>query len=213
MSIRSFTELQDSLDEETKWRKREFSFLRNSVKTTRGLEHNTAIRSGVVLLYAHWEGFVKCASEAYVDFVANQRLRHEDLADNWLASSLKGKLQEFYESKKPTHHLGFIEFLRKRMSEIATLNGIRSIDTQSNLSYRLFTEIMCLLGIDYARWDLKKNVIDYKLVRNRNSIAHGEELLVDSSDFDTLHRELSQIIDEIKVEILNSAALVRYKKA
>ena len=45
-------------------------------------------RLAVCLIYAHWEGFVKIAAQAYLDYVHRQGLDHQDLADSILALAL-----------------------------------------------------------------------------------------------------------------------------
>lgn len=69
MKIRTLGQLQDALDSEMSWRLKEIADLKSNVKSTSGLARSTLIRAGTALLYAHWEGFIKAASSAYVLFL------------------------------------------------------------------------------------------------------------------------------------------------
>lgn len=55
--IRTTTQLSERLDEEIAWRKRELRFIKSLVDPNRDKPREASlIRSGVTLLYAHWEG-------------------------------------------------------------------------------------------------------------------------------------------------------------
>ena len=62
------------------------------------------LRIGVCALYAHWEGFVKRTTEAYITFVAGRRLRYSDLSANFVALGLRTQIIEAGQSRKPTLH-------------------------------------------------------------------------------------------------------------
>jgi hypothetical protein len=57
--------------------------MRKETKTYKAFVHN---RSAILLLYAHWEGFVKKSGEAYVNFVSYQRSSRirSRLSDNFI---------------------------------------------------------------------------------------------------------------------------------
>ena len=64
MSVQTAEQLSDKLSDELSWRKKELSELKSLVEI-RDISlprHNALVRSGVVILYAHWEGFIKSAS-------------------------------------------------------------------------------------------------------------------------------------------------------
>ena len=56
MPVRDQTELMNRLDRELAWRKRELTTLAFAVADANPV---TALRAGICLLYAHWEGFIK----------------------------------------------------------------------------------------------------------------------------------------------------------
>ena len=55
MKIRTEDELQDVIDSEIAWRKKELSAVKANINTARNFAKNTALRAGITLLYAHWE--------------------------------------------------------------------------------------------------------------------------------------------------------------
>lgn len=61
MKIRTENDLQDAIDSELAWCKRELSAVRSNIASARKFAKDTAIRAGIALLYAHWEGSIKNA--------------------------------------------------------------------------------------------------------------------------------------------------------
>jgi MAE_28990/MAE_18760-like HEPN len=75
MAINTIDDLQDRLDSAISWRRVELSALKSAVEQAENRSPGSPLsralaRSGVAMLYAHWEGFVKEACQAYVDYVA-----------------------------------------------------------------------------------------------------------------------------------------------
>ena len=68
--IRNADHLYDKLDQDFAWRRKELTFLNKNIKNAKAHNLQTNLRCGVVLLYAHWEGFIKNAAENYLKFVA-----------------------------------------------------------------------------------------------------------------------------------------------
>jgi len=95
MSIRRLEELNDQLSSELAWRKKELSVIKSLIDTgSFSTSKKTALlRSGVTILYAHWEGFIKQAASIYLEFVSMQRLPYDKLSANFVALAMKSKLR------------------------------------------------------------------------------------------------------------------------
>jgi hypothetical protein len=168
------------------------------------------LRTGVCLVYAHWEGFSKNAAVAYLEFVQHQGHRVRDLADHLIAACLRGEIRQCGESKKPTLHTDLVTRLRSRLPENAQLSGSSLVDTESNLNSKVLRELTSLVGVDYTPFETKAALLDEKLLKNRNGIAHGEWLEVDEADYELLHVEVFGMIVELGDRILNAASTKSY---
>src|SRR5687768_8678129 len=104
MRIRTLTDLNDYLNEELRWRRSELIVLKALVDTARPHQRPTVIRVGLCLLYAHWEGFVKQATSAYLDYVVRQGLNLCDLTPNIVAIALRSRLRAVEPSNRITVH-------------------------------------------------------------------------------------------------------------
>ena len=213
MKIRTSEDLQTELDEDFAWRRKELTVILTNVKSSKPLQINTNIRIGVVMLYAHWEGFIKNAAEYYLIFVACKKLKISELSNNLVAVSLKDKLIEFEETNKNTIHTQLISYLLGDLSERALIPTSNIIKTQSNLNYNILKEILSIVGIDYVQYELKEKYIDNQLLRIRNSVAHGQNPDINEKDFYGLYDEITTLMTSIKNDISNNAALSKYKKA
>lgn len=212
MKIRTAEQLQTVLDEDFAWRRKELTMILTTVKSSRPRLLNTNIRIGVVILYAHWEGFIKNAAENYLTYVAGKKLSYDELENNFIALSLKTKLMEFELTNKNTVHTQLIDFLLGNLKVKANLPTENIIKTQSNLNSNILKEILSILGIDYTQYELKEKYIDSQLLKIRNSVAHGQNPDITEIDFYELYTEITVILTSIKNEISNNASLAKYKK-
>jgi len=213
MKLRTPEQLSDILDQDLAWRKKEIAAIvvfihRNKLKP---LLLSTALRAGVTLLYAHWEGFLKRSSEFYLEYVSRQNLRNDQLADNFLAIAARKPLSSAGESTKISQALVMVDFFRSKMSDIGVFPSGDSIRTKSNLSSEVLKEIATTIGIDYSLFATKSVLIDERLVYKRNNVAHGQFLDIDLTDFQELQVEISDMMETWRTEIQNACIMKRYR--
>ncbi|WP_353259364.1 MAE_28990/MAE_18760 family HEPN-like nuclease [Prochlorothrix hollandica] len=211
--IRTLDQLSNHLDGELSWRKQELSSLkamigRSQAKTP---QSRLLLRSGITVLYAHWEGFIKAAASGYLEYVAVQRLTYNQLTSNFIALAFKQRLEMVTETHKPTVYTENLNFIRSQLSERSQIPHKDVIQTGSNLSSSVLKEIICVLGLDYSPYELKQRLIDTELLAKRNAIAHGEHLEIDSDDYGKLHNQVITMMDDFKTQIENSASQKLYR--
>src|SRR5579872_1537411 len=138
--IRTLEELQQNLDEDLVWRKRELATIKALVTAKSFSKEITDchIRSGIALVYAHWEGFIKSAGSAYLTYVASQRLTYSKLTNNFIAIASKKLLNEATQSNKIAIYAKVTEFFITGLAE--RCNFSTEIVTRSNLSSEVLRE-------------------------------------------------------------------------
>jgi hypothetical protein len=198
--------LIDKLEADLGWRKKEVTnllLLEN--------EHNQLLilKSTLLLLYSHWEGFVKNASKAYLDHVSNKKINIDDLTDNFKAITLKGLIKEVEKSSDTltlSNELKFISKINGNTSKPFTVKKGFSeqekdksiINTKDNLSLNVFKSILHIVGIDYDdSIDTKSKFIDEKLLESRNKVAHGTKIEKEDAQFDLSLEDLKEVKDVI----------------
>lgn len=199
--------LDNLLVEDLTWRKLEISELITLAEVE---EKNVLLKSIILLLYAHWEGYVKKSSKTYLKFVIENRIMVSELTDNFKYVALKGLSKEVHQSSTTLNLMNDIKFVLK-LDEINTktidqilrvdINNEREktiVDTQDNLTPEIFKKIIAILGLTYLDgYELKKMQIENKLVAYRNSIGHGNRKLSANEDFQleiNKIKELKEII-------------------
>ncbi len=210
--IRTPEQLYDILDEQITWRKKELADLKSMVEARSAPERtNCLIRCGITLLYAHWEGFVKEAAEAYLIFINTQRLSYKDLAPNFIALGMRKRLNEAFETNKVSLQKDLVTFFLSGMEERCTF--VPEISTQSNLSSQVLKEIISILGLDFSIYE--ENGIfelDDDLLRTRNSVAHGKYEIMRRDEFIELHRQIIKLMELFLNQITNAALTKAYKR-
>ncbi len=215
MKIRTINDLQDAIDAEMGWRKRELSAVKANIQSARNFAKDTALRSGVTLLYAHWEGAIKNIAEFYLMYVSSLKLPYGDLKFSFLALSVSEKTKLFSETKKSILHtkiVGEIFDLYSSKSQIP-YSGI--IKTNSNLNSEVFVEIMSVIGLETDKYETNFQLIDTVLLNMRNKIAHGEKLAsidLDEKRYNEIHDKIFTLIDMFSVQVLNAAVNKEYLK-
>lgn len=212
MKIRTKEQLTDYLDSEIAWRKKELTTLKTNVEKSSSKLEPLAIRSALVLLYAHWEGFIKKSAEAYLEYVISKKLKYKELAVNFVAIAVKQKIRDFEQTNKATIQNQIINYLYTCDEETSTINKDNVIRTQSNLNSIILREIMTSIGLDFSPYETKSKLIDEKLLHYRNTIAHGQFLEVDIKDYVDLHDEIRKMIDAFKTDVENAAILSKFER-
>jgi|ERR1017187_2784196 hypothetical protein len=212
MKARTELEVLQLLDEEFAWRRKELGTIHADVSSAAINSRPVRLRAGTALLYAHWEGFVKAASEAYIDFVARRRLQYRQLCPGLLALALRSRLNTLMSSDEASAHVAFVEFMLGDLASHAQLPKRGVIKTGANLNSQRLKVIVLTLGLDYAPFELKANLIDHQLLDMRNNIAHGRSLFPSEGDFEVLYQEMSTLLRNFKDQIANAVILKAYLK-
>lgn len=212
MKIRSLLELGEFLDGELSWRKKELTTIKLMLRGLRNHERNALLRAAICLLYAHWEGFIKAATISYVTIVSRKGLRYCDLAPNFVALGLRGQIRESGMSLKPSIHTKLVRLLVSGLEDHAILSPETAVDTTSNLNFEEFDEVLCILGLERAPYMLQKPLIDERLLKNRNAVAHGDKVSIDEEDYGELHEKMIAMIDTFRDAVQNAAALETYRR-
>jgi hypothetical protein len=209
--IRTTLDLNDSLDKHITWRKKELIYIRTVVEKQRGKSVATVlIRTAMPILYAHWEGFVKNAATDYLEFVDRQNKTYQDLSPNFIALGMKRKLNEAHITNKATVFVEAMKFITDGLSNKCSLQWKESIDTYANLNSSVLQEILCILGLDYLPYKAQEKFIDERLLKNRNEIAHGEDVIIDMDQYVETHQKVIDLMELLKNQIQNAATSKQY---
>ena len=212
MKGRTADEFLDCLDQEFGWRLKELSDIHAAISSPGDMSRTVRLRTATAMLYAHWEGFVKGASEAYVDYVARRRLKHFELNDGFLSLAMKSKLKRLMESDDVTAQIEFVRYVRSGFDSRAQIPRLGVIKTGANLNSHRLKAIISVLCLDYGPFELKENLIDRQLLEWRNSIAHGRGFCPNEDEFELLYRTIMALLRVFKDQIVNAAISGRYRR-
>ncbi len=209
---RTLDQLLGTLDQDIVWRKRELLSIKQLIDSSAidELKTKTLLRAAVALLYAHWEGFVKSSATSYLEFVAEQGLRYDELSTNFLAIAMNAKLEEAGATNKPSLQNEVVDFFLNRLSERSNIQCENAIKTGSNLNSKNLRAIADRVGVDYSRYSSKEKMLDETLLHSRNTIAHGKYLQIDVKTYGDLHHDVINLMELMKGQIENAAILKSY---
>ena len=210
MKIKTIEQLQDKLDKDLAWRKKELIQIKLNIKKNDEISLNTNLRIGIAFLYSHWEGYIKNASILYLQYIANQKLNYKNLSSNFVAICLKSLIIECGKTDKTSNHIRIPEFFKNNIDQEAKIPYDDAIQTDSNLNSKVLKDIVATLGLDYSFYELNGNLIDMKLVHNRNKIAHGRYINIDINDFEQLYIDILSMIDNFENQIIETAKCSGY---
>ena len=134
-------------------------------------------KSFILLLYAHWEGFIKEYTIKYFSFVISQNLVLSKLTENFLWIYLKSLLEKYKVNTNISQEKRMLDKISKdskfkiKIDENAYFEK-HIVGTESNLKFKNYKNICTILNYNFID---ETNVFETnleKLVHNRNSIAH-----------------------------------------
>ena len=210
MPVRDQHELTDRLDRDIAWRKRELVNLSSMVQRGRRHTRAAALRAAVCLLYAHWEGFMRYAARSYLEYVSNRRLKYGELRRNFLALGLRRKIMRASEERRTSAHTELVRLVFQARDQRTSSEIVDAIETRANLGGDVLVDILEAVGFDATSYVTKAALLDDRLLRNRNRIAHGEYLEIDADAYADLNETIVGLMDRFKNDIENAAATKSY---
>lgn len=206
--IRNLYQLCNKLDRCLAWRKKELSTHKLMVQATGSPAQAVVLRAGILLLYAHWEGFVKEAAQLYLGFIAATPREFRRLKPALLAVALRPEIIACSQAKDPASHMPLVNAFRglDGPPPITRIFGYRGIiRTRSNLKFDVFQSILQTLAIDDTPYLTRAGQVR-RLVNLRNGIAHGRGLPADESEYQLLHTNVVAIVDQFRDDIEDGAS-------
>jgi len=211
--LRTVDLLLEHLDEEMAWRIKEVHQFKTAVERAKGKNIDAHIRAGIAMLYAHWEGFVKGAANAYVNYVSYRANQNSELKPCFVALGMKNRFTSANASSKSEVVVEAVTYLLDELNRPIRLPRSEAISAESNLSSLVFINITGWIGIDPTPYSTRFTLIDTTLLENRNRIAHGEYLSVNTERFYELTEEILEMLRWFKTDIENAAVRNSFLKA
>ncbi|MDA2322658.1 MAE_28990/MAE_18760 family HEPN-like nuclease [Bacillus cereus group sp. Bc177] len=217
MKIRDLENLEERIDKDFSWRKMELLQLKMAIeKNNVALSKKTLVRSGIALLCAHWEGFIRSVANYYVVYICGQKVKHKDLKGNFLAFKVKKDVILSGNSPKNSVHTQFLSKLEILQEEVFYIKYDdkpfkRIINTDSNLSFELFDEILKSIGLQNI-YETKKNYIDNEMLKYRHEIVHGESYKDTEYNFTEVYDQVLSIMESFKNQVIEAAEEKEYLK-
>lgn len=214
MKIRTFDELSEFLRHDLAWRRKELRVLEGMIRTTASSKQQAVLRGAIAALYAHWEGFVKTGSSAYIDFVRMRRLRISELGTNFIGLVIRGRIKHLATSENAEEFTSFVEWLLREWDSRAYLPPTEKLSTQSNLSGAVFKGIVKSLGLPYRpEYSIAETAIIDPLLGDRNNLAHGEWQVIEQGAFEQYAMWIDRLLVIYCDELEEAAISSRYKRS
>lgn len=222
------SDFRSELEEDLAWRVDELRHLRNELlgDIDRDQWPAVAMRSILVMQYAHLEGFAQNCFAMYVSIVNQQRLRAHEVNPHLFASALVNEFETIrlgsggdQESeggrllRRARSQVRFVEKLRRLSDDICLIDVDAAVSMEMNFGPDVLRRTLFRLGIpetelNQAYYDALEFVR-----RTRNDIAHGsrkERIAV--AEFDAYQRKCEQFMGEL-VRMISIAAAAEIFRA
>lgn len=213
MKIKKLEKLQDLLDQDMAWRKKELIDIKLLIHSTKA---PVLCRVGIALLSAHFEGFIKQAANYYVVHVSSQSIKISDLHTNFAAIHSGKLFDQCAASEKITVYQRAIEdFLENYTNQNFHVRYTREnpiIRTDGNPSSTVVRNIFDSINLDFSPYETKTNYIDADLLSNRHSIVHGERVYISIADFDSTFDTITEIMEQFSEQVMAAATNKSYMK-
>lgn len=201
----------DLLDSDLTWRLDEINQLRRALSNDGILPAETIARAAIVLLYAHWEGYVKTISTAFLGFVAEQVETFAELRREFCAIGAEQVFAQLRSGEKRIREkVDILDRLHRLDYETASTLKKYQPSTKSNLRYEVFSELCDMICVDADQFETDKNFINKIICDRKNYVAHGNELSVDHEEFEEVSEHLLDIMRRFKDSVYDSAIHQRF---
>lgn len=220
-------EFRAELEEELRWRQEELVFFKNQlINIESEVDADRYRKSLVLILYSHFEGYVKIALQTYIKYINSLSLQRRDVLPALAAAGMNREFLAYenldrkcsvFKTELPddtTLHrfyrrVDFIQQMEEFQNSILHLDDT-VVNTESNLRYVILQKNLYNLGIPITLFDEHAREID-ALVNRRNSIAHGNSHAgVSRAEFTKWESKVQRILSDITRLLYDYANRQRY---
>ncbi|MEO5370902.1 MAG: MAE_28990/MAE_18760 family HEPN-like nuclease [Magnetococcus sp. DMHC-1] len=194
----------DDIFDNLEWRINELTELKAIVisSNTGPVRREVILRSLILMLYAHFEGFCKFLWDYYLDYIEKQHLPRSMLQDSLACLSLS----KYFSILKKDSSLEKIFDLSSNfpgaMNDAAIFES--KLETASNLKIRIFRENIKKINILVPIAEDRCKTVD-ALVHMRNEIAHGKKgFIKDIDEYKVYERAVVLVMDSLAIEIMDA---------
>jgi len=214
--------LEENLNRDILWRKKELINLKNEIDYKfkfNNQEVSFLIRGTIALVYAHWEGSIKSQLYSYIKFLnvlLKERYIELDNYDNEILDLIFQPAIKTLSHNTKEKRLKGIESFKKLYfnKEILKIDAKEVIDTKSNLSFEVLSKLFDKFKVQQLD-NINDKFIE-QLLKDRNSIAHGERKYSKNinedikKDIENRIEKINNLIEVVENNILEKAQ--SYKK-
>ena len=147
MAIRSVKQLQNKMERDLNWRKREVTTLHFIIQRSQGDEKQTLYRAAITLFYSHWEGHIKRCAICYLEYLNNLKLKCNQVTDNLVQINMGAHVGHNVCANRIKDQAKIFSYFSNLNETIFKVNPIKTIDTESNLKYDVLSKILQQLGL------------------------------------------------------------------
>lgn len=189
----------DEINSDIQWRMSELASLKSIPLRYNLLPHHKEmlIKYTIPSIYALWEGFVKNSFELYIREINKLNIPIEEVHINVITHTLSSYEKLYLENPRMNFvsKKEFIEFYQTKISQ--PLNITNKIPTKSNVDFVVINDILTRFNLNLLPKTFEGKL--RKLLKFRNSIAHGETSLPIKLEDVTF---FSQLVNDLMIEII-----------
>lgn len=215
VKIQTIEKLEDYLVADLAWRKKEMISLKILVEKDK-VNEPILLRSGIALLCAHFEGYIKKGCNSYIAYVSSQNEEYAELKDVFAALKMEKEFSDCAKSDKHSRHSNLIKKYREMQNLKFKIDYVEEnpiISTKANPSSKILKEMLFSIGVESDIFETKTNYIDSNLLSERHRVVHGERSELEKKDFLSTYEIIITILDEFKELVIDSAKNKVYLKA
>lgn len=222
-------ELRTAMETELAWRQEELAFLKNQLSNIQEeIQRDKYRKCLVLMLYSHFEGFIKICLLSYIQYVNSLHLKRENFNEELVASSMHREFNAYDNNdekcnifKKKLPEDKRLHRFYRRVNLLEELDVFKqsdllipdeTVDTESNLWYIVLQKNLYKVGLPIDLFDDLSSDID-ALVNRRNSIAHGTERAgVSENEYLKWETKTNKVMEEIIKCIYHNVCYEKYLK-
>ena len=210
MNINKFSQLEETVSRQWAWRLHEIDkfkniLFENETKIPEALYNDNEppvrllYRIGIVLLYSHWEGFIKNTAKEYMRCFKGEKIKdvpHSIVIAHYI------KIHHKYSKKYTAYECGKSVIENIDMNKEIKTDIEDIVSTESNLDSTVLSKISSFLNLGKEWFELREKYIN-NFVGCRNSIAHGEGREVSKEEFYDYLEGIKNLLTLYKEKLLD----------